>query len=78
MRGRPVRGEEEGFLQAMAAEDGAAKGGAGALDEQEVFLGEVEEDLFEEFGGKGRGVVMTRGERRGAEGVLFVFCHCCG
>ena len=53
--GRPVRGEEEGFLQARAAEDGVAEGAGGALAEEEVLLGEVGEDEFEEFGGEGGG-----------------------
>ena len=46
----PVRGEEESFLQAWTAFYRVPEGAGDALREEEVFLGEVEEEDFEELG----------------------------
>ncbi|KAH9845450.1 hypothetical protein Tdes44962_MAKER06659, partial [Teratosphaeria destructans] len=46
----PVWGQEQGALQTDAAFDRLAEVAGGALAEQDVSLGEVEEDELEEFG----------------------------
>jgi hypothetical protein len=67
-RGREVGvwGEEEGALELRGGGYCLVEGSGGALGEEQVALGEVGEDLFEEFG-----------EVQGAEGCCVVW-GCCG
>lgn len=44
-----VWGEEEGALQFGRGDDGGLEGFGDALGEEEVALGEMGEDLFEDF-----------------------------
>ena len=53
--------EEEGALAFGGGSYCLVEGAAGALGEEEVSLGEVQEDLFEEFG-------CVEGGGHGAEG----------